>query len=229
VAQCRLPFSFNVLSKLPRAPRPHETPETRKRRRPEQEDGDLPAPERTVRRRMDGNGQVHHPAQDIGHPSAPQGHEDNSSSMPPLVPPPQPAQNVALSSAELNTVKPPYRAASLPETTGERTPTLTEVNPDSASITGGVRIWLKGTHFPALFPLFARFGTAVVPTVRVCFYFSRWISPCLLDVLCLQPSCLSFASQNRARCHQCYAIETAPPKCGRVWNQYCNIQIQGRS
>ena len=223
MAQCRLPFSFNVLSKLPRGPRPPEIPATRKRRRPGQKDGDPLAPERTVRRRMDGNGQIHHPAQDIGHPSTPQGHEDNSSSFPPLVPPPQPAQNVDLSSAELNTIKPPYRAVSPPETAGERTPTLTEVNPDSASITGGVRIWLKGMHFPALCPLFARFGAAVVPTVRVRFYLSRYISPYLLDFLCLQPSCLSFASQSRARCHQCYAIETAPPKCTRVWNQYCNI------
>ena len=30
---------------------------------------------------------------------------------------------------------------------------------------GGARIWLQGKDFPAVFPLFARFGTAVVPTV----------------------------------------------------------------
>ena len=44
---------------------------------------------------------------------------------------------------------------------------LTEVNPESGSITGGARIWLKGIDFPALFPLFARFGTTVVPTVSL--------------------------------------------------------------
>ena len=46
-------------------------------------------------------------------------------------------------------------------------PTLTDVNPEQGSITGGARIWLQGIDFPALFPLFARFGTAVVPTVSL--------------------------------------------------------------
>ena len=220
MAQLRLPFSFNVLAKLPRRPSPPAIPVTRKRRRSEQEDG---GPQRTVRRQMDGNGQIRHPAQDIGHPSVPQGHEESFSNSLPLVPLPLPVQNADLSFSQLSTIKPHYQAISLPKTAGERAPTLTEVNPDSASITGGVRIWLKGMDFPALVPLFARFGAAVVPTVRVCFYSSTCISSCLLDVLCLQPSCLSFASQNRVRCHQRYAIETAPPKCTRVWNQYCNI------
>jgi hypothetical protein len=53
-----------------------------------------------------------------------------------------------------------------PRIDGESTPTLTEVDPEAGSITGGARIWLKGIDFPAVFPLFARFGTAVVPTVR---------------------------------------------------------------
>ena len=46
-------------------------------------------------------------------------------------------------------------------------PTLTEVNPEAGSITGGARIWLKGINFTALFPIFARFGSAVVPTVSL--------------------------------------------------------------
>jgi hypothetical protein len=46
-----------------------------------------------------------------------------------------------------------------------RAPTLTEVNPEQGPIAGGLRVWLRGCDFPALFPLFARFGNAVVPTV----------------------------------------------------------------
>ena len=46
-------------------------------------------------------------------------------------------------------------------------PTLTESNPESGSVIGGARIWLKGKDFPACFPLFARFGSAVVPTVSL--------------------------------------------------------------
>ncbi len=179
MAQCRLPFSFNILSKLPPGPRSSAIPGTRKRPRPEEDDGDPPAPKkRAVRPRMDGanalapksppgNGQIHDPALEIGNQSAPRGHEDGSSSS---------------------------LAISPPKIDGERPPTLTEVNPDSGSITGGVRIWLKGMDFPALLPLFARFGAAIVPTVSVCLCLSRYISSRLLDVLYFQPSCLSFAS-----------------------------------
>lgn len=62
---------------------------------------------------------------------------------------------------------PPTRQSTMQAlgTDGEPTPTLTEVNPESGPITGGARIWLKGINFPALFPLFARFGTTVVATV----------------------------------------------------------------
>jgi len=90
---------------------------------------------------MDDDGQIHRPEQDIGHTSAPQDHEDSSSSFPPLVPPPQPVQNADLSFSQLNTINPPYQAISPPKTAGQRTSTLTEVKPDSASITGGVRIF----------------------------------------------------------------------------------------
>jgi hypothetical protein len=148
VAQCRLPFSFNILSK--------------------------------VRKR-------------------------------PPVPLPQPAQSPVRSSVQ-------GRAISPPKADGEHTPTLTEVNPDSGSITGGVRIWLKGVDFPALLPLFARFGAAIVPTVCTYFHLSMSISSCLLDLLFFQPSCLSFASHNQSRRHQCYAFEASPIKCAGVWN-----------
>ena len=62
---------------------------------------------------------------------------------------------------------PPNPVIAPPVTDGERGPTLTEVNPEHGSIIGGAKIWLKGIDFPALFPLFARFGTAVVPTVSL--------------------------------------------------------------
>ena len=123
-----------------------------------------------------GNEQIHHPAPDIGNESTPRGHEGISSSSVPL---PQPAQLQATSPLEMGE---------------ERPPTLTEVNPDFGPITGGVRIWLKGMDFPALSPLFARFGTAVVPTVSVCFYLPDFISYLLLDFLFFEPSCLLFAS-----------------------------------
>ena len=59
----------------------------------------------------------------------------------------------------------PHQAIVPPRADDGPTPTLIDVNPESGSITGGARIWLKGKDFPALIPLFARFGTAVVPTV----------------------------------------------------------------
>jgi hypothetical protein len=165
VAQCRLPFSFNILSKL----RPGQGARMR-----------LPAPL------------------------------------------PQPAPSADHSPVQPQTFSPP-------KVDDEHTPTLTEVNPDSGSITGGVRIWLKGMNFPALLPLFARFGAAVVPTVCTRFHLSISISSCLLDLLFFQPSCLSFASHNQPRRHQCYAIEASPTKCAGVWNQHRDIQIQSGS
>ena len=196
MAQCRLPLSFHVVPKLP--PRQISPPI-----RPEEEGGDPPAPELLNLQGLmvDTNAFVSRTPSDgqIHHRPPDFGYIQQDHDHGFFRPPPLPNKN------------------------GERTPTLTEVNPDSASITGGVRIWLKGMDFPALFPLFARFGAAIVPTVRVCFYFSTCISSRLLDFLCLQPSCLSFASQNRARRHQCYAIETAPPECTGVWNQHRKI------
>ena len=59
----------------------------------------------------------------------------------------------------------PLRAIVPPRTDREPTPILMDVNPESGSIIGNARIWLQGKDFPAHLPLFARFGTAVVPTV----------------------------------------------------------------
>ena len=170
VAQSLLPFSFNVVPKVPAA-------QGKRKRAPVEQDGDSLAPEpRSVRRRMDctnipaqinppGNEQIHHPPSDIDCQDAPeavQSSEGSTSSSPPLEPPLVPSQSAGSSS---DAIKPPNQAVLPPRTEGECTPTLTEVNPETGSITGGATIWLKGMDFPALFPLFARFGTAVVPTV----------------------------------------------------------------
>ena len=79
-----------------------------------------------------------------------QSSEDTLLGSSPLVLGPQPSWNAGPSSNPLP---------------GGPVPTLTEVNPELGPITGGERIWIKGMDFPALFPLFARFGTCVVPTV----------------------------------------------------------------
>jgi len=127
-------------------------------------------------------------------------HEDRPSGSLPTVQTSWPPRNADPSSVPLNTIE-----------DAERAPTLTEVNPDSGSTTGGARIWLKGIDFPALFPLFARFGNAVVPTVSRRFCFSISVSSCLLDLLIIQPSCVSFASHKSTWRHQCTcdAIEGA--------------------
>ena len=153
MAQCRLPFSFNILSKLSPGQRPPALHGPRKRPRLEQKDGGANAPALRI---PPDNWQIHHPALDIGNQS---GREDGSSTSLPLVSLPRPARI-----ADPGVGQP--QAISPPKADGERTPTLTEGNPDSGTFTGGVRIWLKGMDFPALLPLFARFGAAVVPTVR---------------------------------------------------------------
>ena len=100
--------------------------------------------------------------------NAPQGgqyHEGGPSNVsPPTVLPPQPPQNAG---GPVSPWKTPNPVIALPRTDAEPTPTLTDVNPEQGPITGGARIWLKGIDFPAHFPLFARFGTAVVPTVTL--------------------------------------------------------------
>jgi len=162
VAQSLLPFSFNVVPKVPTAPE--------KRKRAQEGNALTPQP-RAVRRRVEcanTTAQINPPASDIDCPDAHeavQSSDVSTSSSPPLAPPLVPSQSAGSSSAPLDAIKPPSQAVPPPGTEGECTPTLTEVNPESGSITGGATIWLKGMDFPTLFPLFARFGTAVVPTV----------------------------------------------------------------
>jgi len=84
-----------------------------------------------------------------------------------MVPLPLPSQNAGTNSDQYSPWNPTTQAIAPPRTDGEPIPTLTEVNPESGSITGGARVWLRGIDFPSLFPLFARFGTAVVPTVSL--------------------------------------------------------------
>ena len=100
----------------------------------------------------------------------------------------------------LSDIMPLRQATSSSKIDKETVPILTEVNPESGSIAGGATVWLKGMDFPTAFPLFARFGTTVVPTVRPCFCLLKFISPRLLDIFCFQPSCLSFALSKHARC-----------------------------
>ena len=96
--------------------------------------------------------------------NAPQYREGDSSN---AFSPPQPPRNAGPNPSPLCPCKTPNPAITPPRTDGEPAPTLTEVNPKHGSIMGGAEIWLKGIDIPALFPLFARFGTAVVPTVSI--------------------------------------------------------------
>ena len=91
-------------------------------------------------------------------------HDGSPSSSLSLTQPTQLPPNTGPNSDLLNN---PHQAIIPPVTDRQPTPTLMDVNPESGSITGGARIWLKGKDFPALIPLFARFGTAVVSTVSI--------------------------------------------------------------
>ncbi len=91
----------------------------------------------------------------------------SSSASPPAVSSPQSLWNAGPNPGPVNPWKPSNPAIAPPSTDREIGPTVTEVNPESGSITGGARIWLKGIDFPVLFPLYARFGTTVVPTVSL--------------------------------------------------------------
>ena len=149
---------------------------THRKRRREQAGEDPES--RSVRSRLDDtNVTIRRDPLDDGeaHPSVPlvdhqdsfqsvQFFEDSSTIVPPLDTLPQLPWNVASHSEPFGVSKHPVRTITPPRTDGTPLPTLTEVNPESGSVTGGARIWLKGINFPAL-PLFARFGSAVVPTV----------------------------------------------------------------
>jgi hypothetical protein len=127
-------------------------------------------------------------------------HNSSSSSSPSLIPFLQLPWSACPSSELLNNMTSPGQSMSPPRIDGDVTPILMEMNPESGSITGGTKVWLKGMDFPTTLPLFARFGTAVVPTVRPCFHLPKSISSSLLDHLCSQPSRLSFAPSKRSRC-----------------------------
>ena len=103
---------------------------------------------------------MNYPLLDINPRDILQGGQHQEASSPLLTP-----QSGATSPDPPNALKRPNQTIAQPRTDGEHAATLTEVNPDSGSITGGARIWLRGVDFPANFPLYARFGTAVVPTV----------------------------------------------------------------
>ena len=157
-----------------------------------QAEGAIPAPEpRFVRPRVNDpsavaqanspniSGRIFRPAPAIDHQDASQTHESIPPSSLPLLPS-QPPRNAGPSAGPPITTKPPDQAIALPRIDEEFAPTLTEVNPESGSVTGGARIWLKGVDFPAHFQLYARFGTAVVPTVSLkCFPFG----PSLISAL----------------------------------------------
>ena len=169
MAQCRLPFSFHVLAKAPPLRQGLLTIQgKRKRVNFEQEDGAPPPPEpRSVKARMSdpnvlarenplGGGHVPHPDSAVDHRDSSQGVQSCEGSLS------SSSQVVSVQNARPNSK--PLSAWKLPRADVERTPTLTEVNPESGSISGGTTIWLKGIDFPAS-PPFVRFGDAVVPTV----------------------------------------------------------------
>ena len=123
------------------------------------EGSEAPAAQRNVRARFDDLSQRDadderndHPRPAFNPRNAPQGGQYREGESSNTISPPQPPRNAG---------------PNPPRTDGEPAPTLTEVNPKHGSIMGGATIWLKGFDFPALFPLFARFGTAVVPTVSI--------------------------------------------------------------
>lgn len=203
MAQCRLPFSFNVLAKLPPELRQRLLTTQGKKRRAhfEREEGTPPGPEPSLipppvgdvnvvtQSDTPNSGQVDHAVDQPVSLLGVQSSEDSLSRSPTLVRHPQPRWiNAGPTSNPLPAQQSPMQA---PRSDGEPIPTLTEVNPESGSITGGTRIWLKGIDFPIRCPLFVRFGTTVVPTVssmgrRFCPHLQSNCS----DFLCQQPSCL---------------------------------------
>ena len=203
MAQCRLPFSFNVLAKLPLESRQRFLATQGKRRRAHQEEGALPGPEPSLvppsvddvnvlaQSNPPSSGQVDHPALVVDQRDSLQGVQSSDDSLlgsPSLVLRPQPSWNAGPSSNPLPAQQSPMQELGMD---GELIPTLTEVNPERGSITGGARIWLKGMDFPNLFPLFVRFGTTVVPTVsNMVLRFGPHLQSKISDFLCPQPSCL---------------------------------------
>jgi hypothetical protein len=175
VARHQLPFSFNVVAKYCQArARPPPAAGGKRSRRQVEQSEDIPPglDQRNVRPRFEGHSQEAPgnertddamPAINLRDPPILDQHREGSpSGSVPLTLPPHLPWHAGPNFDSLDT---PHQAIVSPRTDEEPTPTLIDVNPESGSITGGARIWLKGKDFPALLPLFARFGTAVVSTV----------------------------------------------------------------
>jgi len=179
VAQYKLPFSFKVLPRIRPAkpPPPGKLSSTRGKRKQqytEQSDEQLSAVnQRNVRARSarppqrnpSGSESINHSLPDNPR-DTPQGSQHQGASSPPLITSPR-SPRAGISPDPPNSMKTTNQTITPPRTDGEPVPTLTEVNPESGSITGGARIWLKGVDFPPHFPLYARFGASVVPTVSL--------------------------------------------------------------
>jgi len=151
--------------------------------------------------------------------------EGNSSDSLPVALPPHLPGNAG---PNVNSLDVPHQAIVPPKADEEPAPTLMDVNPESGSVTGGARIWLKGKDFSVTFPLFARFGTAVVATVSTIKYLSSPIQSCFSDFLLCNPSFLSFAFCNHARPRRRYTLKGSPAKCGRVRDQYRKVPVLKR-
>ena len=190
VAQYRLPFSFNVLAKLPQGQtKPPRVGGKRSRSQVEQPEGTpLRVNQRSVRPRfvdslqrdppMDEHVDNTSPVNRLwDSPKSSQHHDCSPSSAPSLMSPPLLPWGVSPSFESHDIIHRPDQAISPPKIDGELVPVLMEVNPESGSIAGGARVWLKGMDFPTTFPLFARFGSAVVPTVRHTFAFQGLSHP----------------------------------------------------
>ena len=178
--------------------RPPQTAGAKRSRRQIEQSEEIPSTSdrRNVRLRSDGPSQRAPgneridgatPAINLQDPSLCGQRRDASTSTPlsstlPAQLPPNPGPNCGL----LDT---PHQAIIPPRIHRQPTPTLMDVNPESGSITGGARIWLKGKDFPAVFPLFARFGTAVVATVST---IEIPFEPYLIRFLRLSPPVLFF-------------------------------------
>ena len=194
VAQYQLPFSFNVVAKYCKIREKPPPVAGRKRSRHQVEQSEDMPPrldQRNVRPRLEGHSQ-----------GAP-GNERTDEAMPvinprgsslggqhcggsssgslPVVLPPHLSGNAG---PNVDSPDVPHQAIVPPKVDEEPTPTLMDVNPESGSVTGGARIWLKGKDFSATSPLFARFGTAVVATVST---METPFEPYLITFLRLSP------------------------------------------
>jgi len=191
VAQYQFAVSFNVLPRVPHGlKKPPPAGGKRNRRQMEQTEGTPPVvDQRNIRPRFADPSQRDSPSEErASHPHGTNNPQDtpkcslNRNSSPfnasLLMPPLRPASSICPSPESFNEVIPLGQAMSPPTTDGETAPVLMELNPESGSITGCVKVWIKGTGFPATLPLYARFGTTVVPTVRICLcHFSVYLNP----------------------------------------------------